>query len=140
MMSGRGRYKTKHHDSVLAILLENPLRCFTVDGLCESLDEEGRKMGRTTVYRQLEKMTADGLALKYISEKGEAASYRLCGENCRLHLHLKCLDCGALTHLDCAAAESFSQHLLENHSFRLDPTKTVIYGHCGCDAVNQEDR
>ncbi len=54
MMSGRGRYKTKHHDSVLAILLENPLRCFTVDGLCESLDEEGRKMGRTTVYRQLE--------------------------------------------------------------------------------------
>ena len=97
-------------------------------------------MGRTTVYRQLEKMTADGLALKYISEKGEAASYRLCGENCRLHLHLKCLDCGALTHLDCAAAESFSQHLLENHSFRLDPTKTVIYGHCGCDAVNQEDR
>ncbi|MFR5881428.1 MAG: transcriptional repressor [Cloacibacillus evryensis] len=56
MMSGRGRYKTKHHDSVLAILLENPLRCFTVDGLCESLDEEGRKMGRTTVYRQLEKI------------------------------------------------------------------------------------
>ncbi len=132
-MTLRGRYRTKHHDSVLALLRENPARCFTVDDLCRLLHEEGRPIGRTTVYRQLEKMAADGSALKYISEKGESASYRLCGESCRRHLHLKCLDCGGLTHLDCSVAEDFSRHLLANHSFQLDPSKTVIYGHCGCE-------
>ena len=131
-MTERGRYNTKHHESVREVLLNNPSRCYTVDSICELLNEEGHHIGRTTVYRQLEKMAADGEALKYLSEKGESASYRLCGESCHLHLHLKCLECGRLTHLDCSTAQSFSEHLLEDHAFRLDPSKTVIYGYCGC--------
>ena len=65
-MTERGRYKTKHHESVREVLLNNPSRCYTVDSLCELLNEEGHHIGRTTVYRQLEKMAADGEALKYL--------------------------------------------------------------------------
>ncbi|MDO5114573.1 MAG: transcriptional repressor [Synergistaceae bacterium] len=139
-MAERGRYKTKHHDSVMEILSESPARCFTVDELCELLNKEGRRIGRTTVYRQLERMAAEGEAMKYISEKGESASYRFGGGGCRLHLHLKCLDCGGLIHLDCSVAEDFSAHLSEHHAFLLDPSKTVIYGHCGCSGESAKKR
>ena len=69
-MTERGRYKTKHHESVREVLLNNPSRCYTVDSICELLNEEGHHIGRTTVYRQLEKMAADGEALKYLGEGG----------------------------------------------------------------------
>lgn len=131
-MAARCRYKTRHHESILALLTENPEGCFSVDDICAALAERGRPIDRTTAYRQLEKMAEDGAALKYISEKGESATYRLGEEGAPPHLHLKCLDCGGLKHIDCSAAEGFSRHLMEQHSFNLDPSKTVIYGHCGC--------
>ncbi|MEG2185398.1 MAG: transcriptional repressor [Cloacibacillus sp.] len=131
-MGTRGRYRTKNHETLLALLKEHPARCFSVDDLCGLLEARGAKIGRTTVYRQLEALASDNAVLKYIAEKGDGATYRLGAEGCAAHLHLKCLDCGGVTHLDCGTADDFSRHLKEDHSFSLDPARTVIYGHCGC--------
>ena len=66
-MAARCRYKTRHHESILALLTENSERCFSVDDICAAFAERGRPIDRTTAYRQLEKMAEDGAALKYIS-------------------------------------------------------------------------
>ena len=129
-MAERGRYATKNHKALMAVLQAEPGRCFTVDEIFEMLNSRGEKIGRTTVYRQLETLAAEQRILKYIAEKGDGATYRLGLEGCAEHLHLKCLDCGAVIHLDCMTAESFSRHLREDHGFTMDPSRTVIYGRC----------
>lgn len=137
-MAERGRYKTKHHDSVLTLLTEKSGQCMSVDDISAELTKRGVKIERTTVYRQLEKLAADGDAVKYISEKGSSAVYTLREKDATPHLHLKCLDCGGLTHLDCSEAETFMRHLREEHSFIISRSNTIIYGHCGCLARRAE--
>ncbi len=133
-LAERGRYKTRHHDAVLMLLEENKGKCLSVDDVCTALNCRGERIERTTVYRQLEKMTDDGDAVKYISEKGSSALYSLREKSCAPHIHLKCLDCGGLIHLNCSETESFLRHLRDEHSFTISRTNTLIYGHCGCSA------
>ena len=135
----RGRYKTKNHKALMSALEAAPGRCFTVDEIFDMLNARGEKIGRTTVYRQLENLAEEQIILKYIAENGESATYRLGSEGCAAHLHLKCMDCGAIIHLDCDTAEFFSRHLREDHGFTLDPSRTVIYGHCGCLTKNTQE-
>lgn len=137
-MAERGRYMTKNHKALISALEADPGRCFTADEIWILLNERGEKIGRTTVYRQLENLAEGNLVQKYIAEKGESATYRFGGSGCAAHLHLKCLDCGGVTHLDCSTSDFFSRHLQEDHGFTLDPSRTVIYGHCGCRAIKQD--
>lgn len=131
-MSARGTYHTKNHDLLISILRANSDKCFSVDDVCRMMSAQGSRADRTTVYRQLEKLAARGMAHRQSTERGDGVVYRFCGEECGSHLHLRCLDCGRIIHLDCRFAESFSEHLYADHAFTVDNGLTVIYGHCGC--------
>ena len=41
--------------------------------------------------------------MKYVADKGEKAVFQYVdeGRHCREHLHLKCVQCGRIYHLDC---------------------------------------
>ena len=62
-------------------------------------------------------------------ESGEAARYQHspCTQS---HLHIRCVDCGALAHLHCDEVEAFARHLGQHHGFTLDESQTVLYGLC----------
>ena len=72
-------------------------------------------------------MAADGSALKATSPGGEAR-YRVATGNAAGQL--VCLACGRVLPLDCHMVSEFSSHVLEHHSFRIDPARTVLYGFC----------
>lgn len=46
------------------------------------------------------------------------------------HYHLKCNKCGKLFHMHCDDFEMVQKHLLGEHGFKLDTSKTVLYGVC----------
>ena len=82
------------------------------------------------VYRAVARLCSEGLLRKYAAPgAGEAALYQFnpCGE---CHLHIRCLDCGTLTHLRCDVATDFTNHLRGRHGFVLDEGQTVLYGRC----------
>lgn len=89
------------------------------------------KIGMTTVYRHLDHLTGEKLIRKFVIDGRSGSCYQFVQEPPEHeHFHLKCNDCGELVHLDCERVSDLVQHIFDDHTFRLDPTKTVLYGRC----------
>lgn len=128
-------YNTKQKSAIINCIQEIDNRHFTVDELFDLLNKGGNSVGRTTVYRMLERLTDEGVLRKYAAT-GESACYQYAGErdDCHEHFHLKCEKCGSLIHLDCDEIAEFHNHIKSHHGFSVNNFKTVIYGICeGCD-------
>ena len=50
--------------------------------------------------------------------------------HCDAHLHLKCVDCGRLIHLDTGVSDALQADLLRAAGFTVDGRSTTIYGTC----------
>ncbi len=127
-------YKTKQGELITALLKQYSDKHLNADEIAELLREKGCSVGKATVYRNLDKLTAGGLVRRYTLEDGSPACYQYIGsDECREHFHLKCLRCGGVIHLECDYLGDLSSHLLEHHGFELDTSKIVLYGICeGC--------
>ena len=124
-------YNTKQKAAIIKCVEDMNGKHFTVDSVCKQLSQSGEVVGRTTVYRCLEKLTEEGALRKYTAAAGESACYQLVnGHHCHEHFHLKCEKCGSLIHMECDELESIAEHIKSHHGFCLNPLKTVIYGVC----------
>ncbi len=128
-------YKTRQKTAIMQCVELMSDRHFTIDALCEMLAKKGETVGRTTVYRFVEKLSAEGVLRKFTMPQGESSCYQFVGKDnrCHEHFHLKCEKCGCLIHMDCDEMSSLAEHIKSHHGFCLNPLKTVIYGVCeGC--------
>ncbi|MBP3437591.1 MAG: transcriptional repressor [Clostridia bacterium] len=125
----RGEYTTKGYLLVQNILIGQRGEHLSVDDIYKLLDEKGEKIGRTTIYRQLERLTAEGFARKITCE-GAGACYSYLDGECRTHYHVICTSCGALSHLSCEHVAALCSHVQEEHGFVIDTARTVFYGAC----------
>ena len=103
----------------------------TVDSLLEKLTKKGENIGRTTVYRTLLKLEGEGKARRYVSSPGESVCFQyVSSHDCNEHFHLKCEECGKLFHVECEQITLLSEHIKNDHNFRVNNLKTVLYGVC----------
>lgn len=130
-MENKG-YRTRQREVILNVLKHSDSRHVSVDEVTEQLKAEGEKVGRTTVYRYMEKLTEEGTLRKYFIEEGAGACYQYIDQRqgCHNHFHLKCLKCGRLFHVECEYLNTLGEHIKEHHGFVVDNTKTVLYGSC----------
>ena len=98
------QYHTRQKDSILALLQEQEEQFLTVDEIRLRLTQDGISVGQSTVYRTVERLVAHG--------------------------KLVCLQCGATRPLECHMLDELSQHLEGAHGFRIEPSRTVLYGLC----------
>lgn len=128
-------YKTRQKAAIMQCVELIGDKHFTIDILCEMLAKKGDTVGRTTVYRFVEKLSDEGVLRKFTMPQGESSCYQFVGNDnhCHEHFHLKCEKCGSLIHMDCDEMNSLAEHIKSHHGFYLNPLKTVIYGVCeGC--------
>ena len=126
----RGTYQTKQQEAVEALFSLHEEECLTAEDAYQLLMEQGADIGKTTVYRVITRLCQSGRLRRYAPhERGEAAHYQYnpCQES---HLHIRCINCGALAHLHCDEVESFASHLTKHHGFTLDEGQTILYGCC----------
>ena len=111
-------YQTKQQQAVLRCLQLRAEECLSAADLSEELRHGGLTVGLATVYRQLDKLTQQGLVHKVTTEEG--ALYQYCPQAGHPHdcFLLRCEGCGRMVHLDC------------QHHFRIDPRRTVLTGLC----------
>lgn len=131
-------YNTRQKKLVYDFLFKNSGSQFTCDEITLSLLQEGTPVGKTTVYRQLEKLITEGKIKKLNPHKGKSFVYQFLDENleCNTHMHLRCVKCGKYVHLSCEFMQSVSSHIYEHHSFVVDNEKTEILGICkACTSV-----
>jgi Fur family ferric uptake transcriptional regulator len=99
----RNSYHTQQRCALLAFLSAHADEQFTVEQLLAAMGDEAP--GRSTVYRALDR-------------------------HCDAHLHLKCVDCGRLIHLDEDVSDALQSDLLRAAGFTVDGRSTTIYGTC----------
>ena len=127
----RGAYSTRQKRELLAFLKERSMQHFSVDEVVFELRDRGEKIGRSTVYRYLEQLAEQGSVRKYPGVQGVTQYQHVeDSSSCDAHFHMMCNRCGNLMHVDCALMRTMSQHLMEDHGFRLDPRDTILVGVC----------
>ncbi len=131
-MNRPANYNTKQSEAILDYIVSLDSAHVTAAQIVEHFARERVAIGRTTIYRHLDKLTAKGKVRKYTSDGASGACYQYMdgAKECHVHLHLKCEDCGELLHLDCQALGHLEQHVLDEHSFQVNTAKTVLYGKC----------
>lgn len=118
-------YNTKQKDTILNYLKKNEDKCLTINEIYSALVKDNN-IGLTTIYRFLNKLEEDNIIKKY-TDKKEATYQYINNDECKNHIHLKCLKCNRIIHLDCHDANNLSKHIKEEHNFNIDST---IFGVC----------
>ncbi len=134
-MNNKSQYKTKQRADIMAYLMEMNGEHVTVNDVCRHFEEQGKAIGVTTVYRQLDKMVAEGLVNKYTLDNKSSACYEYVDTDHHMHgmkqcYHCKCDNCGKLIHLHCHEIEDLIKHIEGSHEFTINPKRTVFYGLC----------
>lgn len=126
------QYKTNNRTKIMEYLMENRDMSVSVRDIGEYMDSENNPVNITTIYRYLDKLEKEGNIIKYAGETGEKSTYQYVDREhkCDEHLHLKCVRCGAIIHLDCTFMDEISNHILNDHNFKLQCKNSVIYGVC----------
>ncbi len=129
---GSSSYNTASRGRILDYLKENKDRAVNVNDILKAMTDSGNEVNITTIYRYLEKLTECGQVMKYVAENGTRAVYQYVDENhhCEDHLHLQCVECGSIIHLDCHFMDEISEHVLMEHGFRIQCRNSIIYGVC----------
>lgn len=125
-------YKTNSRIKIMDYLSANKDRTVTVSDIEKHLEETSSSVNKTTIYRYLDKLEADGNVIKYADEKGDKATYQYVdrAHKCDEHLHLKCMECGAIIHLDCEFMDEIAEHVEKDHGFKIHCKNSIIYGIC----------
>lgn len=133
-------YNTKAKLEILAYL-NKCSNTVSVADILKHLKENGILVNQTTVYRCLDKLCSDHTIIKYVSSKGKKAVYQLSEKSgqCAEHLHLKCIYCGKIIHLDCSCMDNFKSHLQNCHDFMLQCEGAMLYGIC-TNCLNKENK
>lgn len=130
-MTQSNTYKTKQRELILRCLQEHKDEHLTAEDITQFLKADGNTVGKTTVYRHLDRLVNESVVRRYIAEDGKSACFQFSdGEECHRHFHLKCTVCNRLFHLECDYLDEVSEHIFAEHKFSIDNTKTVFYGIC----------
>lgn len=130
-MAGSG-YTTASRRRILEFLKNNSNGTVTAADIHAYLKAHDNEVNITTIYRYLDKLAKEGTVIRYVAEKGAKAVYQYVelGHRCEEHLHLKCVKCGCIIHLECDFMDEISEHIRNEHGFELQCKNSILYGVC----------
>lgn len=133
-MNHKSQYNTKHRQQLVDYLRSMSGQHVTVASISQHFQSLGTPIGTATIYRHLDRLVAEGTVNKYILDNTSPACFEYAPHKEHTHtaacVHLKCERCDRLIHLHCHEVEDLQAHLLQHHSFALNPMRTVLYGLC----------
>ena len=122
------KYNTGKREKIIKFLRINSSRSFTIEEISYEIVPDGN--GKSTVYRIVSELVAEGKLKRLSDEKTRHCTYQYVGdEECVSHLHLKCRDCGKLIHLCDEISREFANALLCEDGFMLD-AGAMLFGKC----------
>lgn len=125
-------YKTRARQMMLDFLVESKDRTVAAAEIEKYMKKQDNPVNISTIYRNLDSMVAAGQLMKYTSQKGDKATYQYIEpeHNCHTHLHIQCVGCGKVVHLECEFMDEIASHIKKEHGITLQCEKSIIYGIC----------
>ena len=129
-------YQTEQKKLLLDFLSKNRDRSFTIDEITAGIEKGGDTLARSTVYRLASKLEGEGVIRRFVKADSRSASYQLAAcEHCEAHLHLKCVGCGKLVHMDESISDELIRKIRATSAFSVDEEESVLYGKCSTCSV-----
>ena len=129
-------YQTEQKKLLLDFLSKNRDRSFTIDEITAGIEKSGASLARSTVYRLASKLASEGVIRRFVKADSRSASYQLAAcEHCEAHLHLKCVGCGKLFHMDESISDELIRKIRATSAFSVDEEESVLYGKCSMCSV-----
>lgn len=131
-MPDKQSYSTKARKYILGYLEECGENTVSAADIINYLKEKNAAVNPATVYRCLNRLSEERRVLKFTDEKTQKSVYRFIGDarSCDEHIHIKCIHCGRVMHLECGFMKEIKEHLLKSHGFALRCEGSVLYGIC----------
>ena len=123
-------YQTDGRRELLAFLRQNADRPLSIDEILTALPAE-HAPARSSVYRLMTRLVEEGTVRRFVRGNSRQFTYQWLGSAaCHTHLHLKCVDCGRLVHLDRETSAFVQERLLRANRFAVDDPATMLFGRC----------
>lgn len=130
-MNSKSGYQTHQRQMLLDFLIAHSDRSFSVDEISQQLSCFENPPGKSTVYRLINKMVEEDIVHRLTGDNKKTFVYQYTGKiNCTKHLHLKCLSCGRLIHIEDDLTQSGLGSIMQKYNFNIDNSKSVLYGSC----------
>ncbi|MCI6717259.1 MAG: transcriptional repressor [Bacilli bacterium] len=140
-MNSCRNYQTKQKTAIFSLLKEHSESHLTAEQMLTILKDENTPVGKATLYRFLDSLVENGEVNKYVIDNISCYQYvgtNLNSQNC---FHLICDHCGKLINASTEDIKRINEKLEKCLDFKIDNTKTVLYGICkDCQVkTNEED-
>ncbi len=125
-------YNTKKRSEILAFINNNKDKHINADDISDFFLSKKETINKSTIYRYLKVLTNEGVIKKYVIDEKEGACYQ-CDDHekeCHSSLHLKCVSCNKLFHIDGTDYLKINKKIEKENGFIIDAAKTVLYGTC----------
>ncbi len=128
----KNEYKTKARSFINKYFEENPDNRFTAKEIYDWLGKKVEGVNRTTVYRNLERMSEQGFLMKMKEPNSDSWFYQYSKghTHCGKHMHAQCSKCGKVFHLEDKFVDEFEKLIDSEYGFFTEPGSTVIMGKC----------
>ncbi len=125
-------YNTEQKRSLIAFLKANSENSYTIEEIIEGLKLQGAQaVGKSTVYRLMTRLVDDGVVHRSAGARGRQFVYRIIADDhCKNHLHLQCMSCGKILHLDESVSDSLLKSVNTAENFSVSEEDTVLMGRC----------
>ncbi|MBQ7500062.1 MAG: transcriptional repressor [Clostridia bacterium] len=129
------KYSTSQKALLIDFLMKNKDKAMSAEEIYKGID--GR-IGKSTVYRLLAELSGEGGINRFAKENGRGVLYQYAHEKkCTGHLHMKCLKCDKIYHMDEKRSESILKTIREDSDFSVSDSSTVLFGVCSdCNKQN----
>ncbi|WP_297455859.1 transcriptional repressor [Persephonella sp.] len=121
----KGYRKTRQREAILNVLekAEYPI---TAEHIFMGLKNQGIDVSLSTVYRNLEMLTKEGLVVKSYMMNEDKARFALPDKK----NYLVCEKCGKIVIIDNCPFDKFKEELIEVHGFDITGHSIEVYGIC----------
>lgn len=125
-------YKTRISQAIEAFAAGKKDMGFCVADVSAYLDAKGINANTTTVYRNLDRMVTQDKLIKYQGTDGSSSMYRMgkTDHSCHEHLHMQCMKCGRVIHIDRDTMNHIAKGVQERYGFMIDCDRSSICGIC----------
>ncbi len=137
-------YCTEQKKMLLSFLQKNGERAYTVEELADGMKRQSGAdaPGKSTVYRWMTRLVEEGTVKRFVKGHSRRFVYQITsGERCHFHLHLKCIRCGRLFHLDEALSNELLCRVEDASHFSINEEETVLFGSClNCNLIKKNEQ
>ena len=124
-------YNTEQKKLLLDFLEKNHDSAYTIEEITNELKSRGAAVGKSTVYRLMTRLVEEKRVKRQLSDGSRKAIYRITlDSHCHNHLHLQCIKCGRVLHLDEEVSDRLLDTVKQINDFSVSEEDTVLMGKC----------